>query len=160
MRKSSSVRVPGSVLNLNEHARHRIRSQYSGWMVDLKTNRLHFETDPDPGLDTGWIFRFLQHEVIGIFRRSIYLLIKLWMNVSEIFCTGKEQSVGIWDSSESGSIFPLFRLWETEFLGSKDKLKELLKNGWHFLDNERRWRRFELRECLLVFKALVYRHYS
>jgi len=25
-------------------------------------NRLDFKTDPDPDLDTGWIYQFLQHD--------------------------------------------------------------------------------------------------
>jgi len=33
-------------------------------MIDLqpRTSRLDFGTDPNPGLDPGWIFPFLQHE--------------------------------------------------------------------------------------------------
>jgi len=39
-------------------------------MIELRpmTNRLDFGTDPDPDLDTEWIFPFLQHGESGHFR--------------------------------------------------------------------------------------------
>ena len=78
----------------------------------------------------------------------------------------KDQSIldsGTDPALNPGSIFPLFHHWEID--SSRHQIRtERVVNGWMFMymDNERRWRKFELYECLLFFtrqrKAAVYRY--